>query len=510
MRYDNDAEVEIRSSAVQAIANMRDESHDHLSFAFLPTHELQHAHDCLSSDDVPSCGKAAGVNGMARVVTMDTDCLSDRDVPFVSREVSTCFAGGESMGRCCLSRVSPESSLLQEWDLFLEWLTWNDVAPFAQITASNMNRYLRKQASVAFVYIPISFYLLEEECRYSSHAFEPDEKEKAAVSRLGGIREQPFFEWMVSFLLDDDPPPPPTTTEDTFELERECFPVVEAQAHEQFPQILDAMHRIVLIEQRKRPVEEGRDTNNLIFCWTAAFQHPEPMQRQTFSIEIVDYSEEQRWVYDPRRTNSGRGHDINTNHDNAGQESTLVHDSMMGYINETEVRDFFRAYANGTLQAVPLPVSGGYQQSDRLKTQQLVFVTLIFVFACISCGTKNEDFVSVENEASSGCEHEHQETAVDRKGKAQSLFQSITQDKMAFLALFAMGMVYNGLNTISTLQLKIFNTCLFVGIVAHVWSGEFSWSHLRRRLLSQILVYLPTVGMVLAAGGGCCSENSGV
>jgi hypothetical protein len=372
-----------------------------------------------------------------------------------------------------------------------------------------MNRYLRKQASVAFVYIPISFYLLEEECRYSSHAFEQEDG-KVAVSGVGAW-EQPF-EWMVSFFLLDDNDPPPTTAEDTFELERECFPVVEAQAREQFPQILDAMHRIVLIEQRKRPVVpvgEGRDTNNnLIFCWTAAFQHPEPMQRQTFSIEIVDYSEEQRWVYDPRRTNSGRGHDTNPSHGNAGQESTLVHESM-GYINEAEVRDFFRAYANGTLQAVPLPVSG-YQQSDRLKTQQLVFVTLLFVLACVSSGTKNEHSVSVENEACSGCKHENKETTVGRNAKTQSLFQSLTQDKKAFFALFAMGLVYNGFNTISTLQLKIFNTCLFVGIGAHVWSGEFAWSHLRQRLLSQILLYLPTVGMVLAAGGGCCSESSGV
>jgi hypothetical protein len=256
------------------------------------------------------------------------------------------------------------------------------------------------------------------------------------------------------------------------------------------------------------PVVDGRDADNLIFCWTAAFQHPEPMQRHTFSIEIVDYSEEQRWVYDPRRTNSGRGHDINPSHGNAGQESTLVHESM-DYINETEVRKFFRAYANGTLQAAPLPVSG-YQQSDRLKTQQLVFVTLLFVLACVSCGTKNEHSFSVENEVASGCEHENKETTVDRKVKGQSLFQSISKDKMAFFALFAMGLVYNGINTISTLQLKIFNTCLFVGIGAHVWSGELAWPHLRRRLSSQIFVYLPTVGMVLAAGGGCCSESSSV
>ena len=98
-----DSEAEARSSASHAIAEMRDAAHDHITFAFFPTHELQRLQAAPPPQDDTAGETGTPADDFARVVLLDIPCLSSQDA-ILADEVSSCFAGG-GHGTCCLSGV---------------------------------------------------------------------------------------------------------------------------------------------------------------------------------------------------------------------------------------------------------------------------------------------------------------------------------------------------------------------------------------------------------------------
>ena len=204
-------------------------------------------------------------------------------------------------------------------------------------------------------------------------------------------------------------------------------------------------------------------------------------------------------------------------------------------INEAEVRLFFRDHAEGSVPSVPLPALTNPQGGDwatRLQIHQLACVALAFFLVCISWDVGNVDRseTPAAGEFEDGYEtniDSNSETAkkdvcgrspdtADSSMKADAATSLPLMQYKYALVCTLVGMAYlgweyghPGASVLSTPQLKVVNTGLFVGICARIKKGGVAWPQLLRRFSSKIVVCLPAVSLILTSGGCCSAENGG-
>jgi len=338
------------------------------------------------------------------------------------------------------------------------------------------------------VYIPLSLSLVREQCGYV------DDSNDAVVNT--SALDWHLQDWIAFLLRSLIPNTVTSINMEDFVVDPDCFAVMESHAQSQFPQVLAAMGHLARSERRLRRTVGDAGANSLVFCWTAAFQHPEPVQRHKFSIEIVDYNSDRRWIYDPQNMSTWDGQGSTSLQQ---QKGMAFLDGNVDQIFEEEVRNFFRDHAQGKLEPSPLPAPIDMQgnQATWLKIHKIAFAALTALMVCILWKT------------------DHSESSESER-RVKGAFALYTSSKLTrrMVFLLPLGLFHfaweswsPGSHVFGLTLLKWLNSFLAVTICAELCKGHVAWPQLLKHFSSEAIALTPAVGMIIASGG--CSQEGG-